>query len=95
MVAIRAWVVFACPVFARIGAYVLCSALLTMISFMSSAVRERRTLFSMGKRYFSLLAAKAVRERSICLTLALLFGACVSVELARAAVVIMLGRAPI
>ena len=73
MVGLRAWVFFACPLFAKIAAGLVASSVLTMLSF--TQVQESRSIPAVGARYVTLLAAKAWEKRSVTLALALAVGA--------------------
>ena len=75
MVGIRAWVAFSCPLFGKIAVGFVASALLTMLSFAQQSRDERHSsIGAMGVRYIQLLLAKAVRERSLLTSLALVVG---------------------
>jgi len=73
MLGLRAWVAFSCPLFAKIAAGIVTSAVLLMLSFTQDSTKHF-SLPSMGLRYFTLILAKAWAQKSLLLFAALAVG---------------------
>ena len=91
---LRAYVAFACPLFAKIAAGMVSSAVLLMLSFTQGPAQHCR-LPAMGVRYAKLVIAEAWAQKSLLLFASLAVGGASFAGFAKAAYMMITATVPI